>query len=240
MCAAEGAWNNLLTNEVFLGKRKLNEISYVWDDLIERISKPVIEGTSVDFLPELPFGSGSVAERAEAIAIMAAESRFSRRFLAKRLVEIIQRTSLAPIKIRRVHSPTRPTVAFVLLIASLEGFASIPEYMREREKLLLEYCFAVKYRYPELLDVIGFAMVPPGNGGSADTLFRLNARQWTKEEADFAQKCGEKRGFLKASIRIEHSETEYPSSNRSIVPSNPEIRRRLRNKKKRERKERNG
>jgi hypothetical protein len=85
---------NYIDDQQRKAKIDANEISYLWDHLVEHLIKELPERAS----PQ-PDGDPSSINRETALRVMASETRFSRRMYGRHLAEVLESTrTLAPRK----------------------------------------------------------------------------------------------------------------------------------------------
>jgi hypothetical protein len=132
---SEGEWEAYVKNPQYLSKKSADEVSYFWDELIERFARL----GRPDLVP-LP-GLRAMEDTEPALREMAAESRFSRRILAGSLVDLLQRLTPDQARTRVFVSPSTEERAYVFLAAPFRQseFASYDEYRQSRAMKLAAY-----------------------------------------------------------------------------------------------------
>jgi len=68
-------------------KQKLDEVSYVWDEIIEELHQTYLDS---NFTTDIPHTSDNLSDLEKAVRVMARENRFSRRLLSVSLVDFLQ------------------------------------------------------------------------------------------------------------------------------------------------------
>src|SRR5262249_22686185 len=139
----EGGWEAFQRNPQRLSQIKHNEISYMWDALIEEFNRHALAGTqyysSDDELQGLE----------EVLRLCAAEPRTRRRMLARALKEMLETTPTDWTR-RRIILPSQPgDPHYVFVLVPRSAAAGYEEY-RERRREYLQMCMCVaKLKCPE-------------------------------------------------------------------------------------------
>jgi hypothetical protein len=201
-------WTEVRAKPEFKARQEEDRISFWWDRLIELLA----EGYDV------PKESGpSLSEREIVVRTLAAENRFSRRFLSSAFVQWHLRKQAGA---RTIVSPSDASdVAYV--------FATCPrDWSREHRTCELQARCLVS-RSPAVTGrrkVIGLGTeIYDPSGFSFDAVY-FEKNDWTPEDEDLAKEVREKFGFLRDPICSRASADEFP-----------DMKRKLRNKRKRER-----
>ena len=79
----EGYWIDTQKDPAWVARKQADEVSYLWDRIIERFNIGILDGTSAAY----PFADFSTQELA--VRAMAREPRFHRRILAVALGEVL-------------------------------------------------------------------------------------------------------------------------------------------------------
>lgn len=189
-------WNSFKKKPEYLRKKEEDKISYLWDDLIEDISKNMLRR-------DLRF-SRSPDDGEVILRIMAREDRFSRRILGKSFAEFIRQSSKS--KIRSTMLPSPSGVIYVLL--------ALPHTIdREyRRSELRSRCFIARGLNLDCKTVIGIAteQSKPGIGHSFD-LYYLSLLNWTEEHQKQMESLQKGTGFFVNPVKREAHEDEYPN-----------------------------
>lgn len=211
----ECTWTNFLNNSQRKAQIDANQISYVWDALIETFAKHILAGTSIHF-------GGlqrSVPEREKVLRFMASEPRTRRRFLAKTLLDFIRNTDKNKRATRTLKSLNPNEPFYVFLLFPLEEYMEYEKYREVRGVLLEKYLAITKLNHPEAKHIIGIA-TETGRGatGSEDAAY-LDASSWTAENEVYAKDSeAELRELGLLGVQKEFRETvkEYPYKTKEI------------------------
>lgn len=203
----EGHWEDFVTSKARAAQLSADEVSYVWDVIIEKFSGHILDGTSA--LPE----SQPISHHEQAVRWLAKEGRTVRRLLATSLLDLIHRTPTKPgIRATRVMPSPRPgSPYYTFLIAGTFDGLTEEQYREFRRMLLQAQCMVVKLRYPEARDIVGFATEPRDSIQRSEDLLYLDGRLWTPEMEAKAKDLQSKTGLL-TELHEVHRETvyEYP------------------------------
>jgi hypothetical protein len=174
----EGAWNALRKNAAYIRRKKEDQVSYVWDHLID-----------------MAHGESHEPSQYEKVAReMAKLDRYERRLLATNFLEGHEhaqkqwRENRRDNIFRRVISLNGITYCFL--------FMENPVNERVRLELLEKTCFVARGRFKECCKVIGIA-----TGMTMDRYHRfhfglLEVVEWTKEHQDHMEQLQREFGIL--------------------------------------------
>jgi len=239
----EGGWAEVHVNPQYVAKKKADEISYMWDDLVSTFTTHMLNGTSLAYddnfdLKQPGAVKLDISYHERAIRYMALESRFRRRVLSAQIYEAINRAS-PNLRYARIipPGPDPASTAYVFL-----QFPRSPEdsdyasYRKRRHITAYAYCMALKSDHLEYIRVIGIATEPPlfnKNSFVSEDLVLLECDEWTSEMQMEADRLRESLQILQPdSIKSHHfSANEYPEPPR---PSRADRRRQQREQRKRE------
>jgi len=207
---AEGLWQRFLASPQRAAQLKADEISYFWDELIEKFSHHAMQGT------QYWASSPGVGDVEKILRIMAKEPRTRRRMLSK---AILERAANIPSGYRatRIMFPSYKGDPYYVFLA-LPWDSNIPEeqYRRVRRRLLENYCMVLKLDRKDAEQIVGIATEAGSTSRyrSEDALY-FDATKWTTEEEAEARKVKEHFGLLKDVTMHHRTEQEYPSPIRS-------------------------
>ena len=175
------------TNEPrYLAKKKADQVSYLWDALIETFTKHMLDGTSVT-LGDYNF---KLEKNELGVRYMALERRFLRRSHAEAVRGALQRGANEDMFFRMMIRPEtakeNQTASFLLTFRYKKSFfkgQDYDQYRMTRTNAAHIYANGILERYPHLKRVIGIAREPPGqpHGVSEDMIYAEQAA-WTEDE----------------------------------------------------------
>lgn len=202
----EGLWDRFRISPERKAQLAADAVSYAWDDLIEVFNTHILDDTQYYRTP------GSMADQERILRCLAAESRLGRRFLAKRLREVLE-VSRSQFRTARVLLPARASGPYYVFLALGRPSASdYDEYREARRGLLGAYCQAVKVLFPEALDIVGIATEPLTDidaERSEDALY-LDARDWSEASQAEAEALKNDLHLLEDTKEFAGTEREYP------------------------------
>lgn len=184
----EGLYAAFKASEQYKGKIIANEVSYIWDKIIEHFTKIFKEGTYFTF----PDKTTSIQQIELALRQMVLECRFKRRILGSAFLDTLKRGSNSD-KFRRLmlsHEKKEKEMAYIFLTIKypldfkIEG--GYEQYRNARLNILYANCLAVLREMPELKRIIGIVSEPlvnKNNSGSIDLIY-LEQPEWTTELLD--------------------------------------------------------
>jgi hypothetical protein len=201
----EGFWAGRIQHPQYIAKKVEDEISYVWDHLIEHFAK------------DLGFWEGDEEARLareQALRIMAIPNRLTRRAIARGYLEVRRRK---PPPGRMVFKGgvfgERPDTGFIFLVLVKPENSSGEEYRRVRHNILDAYAGAMKGEYRDLTRVIGIGLPPAGSEAELGVeLFCRDFLDWSQEDERLLREDREKLGVLTHATRTHFRETEYPDA----------------------------
>jgi hypothetical protein len=165
----EGLWNGLLQMPETVSKKKTNETSYIWDNILERI----YENFSSDnyrtaWAPE----TKTLSDIEQAVRVMAKENRQMRRFLGDSILALLNHTSLGA----RIFDVTESPIRYVFMTAN---------YDRNREinfKELQARCLVARGLNHSKQTVIGILIErSPNHTGDTVSICYIDVPNWTQE-----------------------------------------------------------
>jgi hypothetical protein len=205
----ESHWESFVNKPQYIAKKKADEVSYVWDKLIEHFTKYIVTA-QLDFSQ-----SPDISHHEQAIRVMAAEPRIRRRQLGEALIDALDKNLEGRKFARLVLSNDLPDTAYVFLILPVPDGVDYQEYRQYRRALLMQYCTVVKLEAPNAKQIFGFSTEPldkgkKGKGSSEDIiLMPVDDTEWTPEREEEARQIQKEfRIFLKENVKT-RSSTDY-------------------------------
>lgn len=207
ICVPAGHWELFQSHPMRVAQLEANEVSYVWDGLIERFAQHAMEGT------QYYATSPGVQDVEILLRFMAKEDRTSRRVLSKAFLEIVE-------KGRECERATRYLVdgsdhaKYVFMTLKKSPETSEDQYRYLRRNMLDVCCSVTKLKCPTAMDIIGIATEPGvhRHERSEDAAY-MDARAWTRDDFIDAQRLADELNVGKVVNRIKVNENEYPTEN---------------------------
>ena len=191
----------------YIAKKSADEISYLIDVLIEHVSSSAAGHTLIHG-NELPVG-----DYEKVLRMLAAESRLSRRHLARALVDLLSSANaLGRPRSKCVVPDKNSGTGYCLLVIPCPQIRDYDKHRLSRLTLLTQYCKVMKIWFPYLQHIVGYATEPTGGERRSDDLVYLDVTNWTEEDAQEARSIQRKSGILAAPTVTHVREREYPTS----------------------------
>lgn len=202
----EGLWFSFLQNPRRQAQQEANEVSYLWDFLIERFNKHILAGTQYFTT------SSAVRQSEQGMRWLAREPRTRRRMVASALLNMLE-TRPFSMRRTRIILPSQPGDPYYVFLL-LPWFDHRPdsENREVRYKMLEACCRVTKLVYPEAQDIVGLATEAGSvlnESRSEDTLY-FNAHSWTEDDQTDAKQLQQDLGLLTKTTSFQSVEQEYP------------------------------
>ena len=187
-----------------------NKISYIWDDIIQELSKHAADGTFIT-------GSDMLLSRIEvAIRIMAKENRVHRRLLARALTDKLLETPIHMVGFRTLLSLDSSDLIYVFVIfPRIQKNQNIThdEYRNDRRTYLECYCKIVANNNRQAETVLGIATETDiKNPERSFDYVCFKPGVWTNKMASEFNRLQEQTGWYDSKLaRAERHEEEYPA-----------------------------
>jgi len=200
-----GDFGTLLRSREWARKIEADKISYLWDFLIEYITKHYVADTML-------FSSDkSLVANERALRFLAQEGRVERRMIGGKLGELIENTPPGKYRVALSFSERRPGLCFALLtVPPSLAKAEDKQYREKRREFLKDYCRVVKLHFfGKVLDIIGIAT----EAGAMHTvdLLHYNCRDgWDEGEKELAEMLQQQYRFLTKAVASYVQIDEYP------------------------------
>jgi hypothetical protein len=191
-----GLWDRHSSSQEYLRKKGADQISYVWDRLIEIVCSDFERG-------QLDIGD-SLSEVERATRFMAREDRFCRRLLGGAFWEFYQLAAERKVRSRMVPSPSG--VLYVFLATGHD---------EDRESRVGELglrSFVARGLHPEHITVVGIATERhEAHKGFSLDLMCLTKSDWTAEDQTEVDRIQERFGYFACPVESRTQEDEYPA-----------------------------
>jgi hypothetical protein len=225
----EGMYAQLIQRPEYHAKRSADEISCMWDRLIEQFTGNILAGTSVSSFDE----PHDAADAEKALRTMALETRVRRRMLGEALIAAMKNAEkqkaerFCRVVLPGPNSADRK-IAYLFLIVAYPAHLNLAggyeQYRKVRVNMLHAYCLRVFSDNRHLKRVVGIGFdassTVTGRKGGSEDLLALEVSKWTEELEEQARELSEKFDIMKPE-RIKRgviSAQEYPAA-AQIPPS---------------------
>lgn len=186
-------------------KKEANKISYLWDAIIERYNKTLLDDRITG---ELGF-----YERLKISELMSQENRYFRRMLSEKL-NVAYNTFNDEINRRVIcmQSPTNKELVYACLILRRPFYESNKDYEQHVNLLMEIYSKSLKMRFPQYKQVLCFTRAFPDEYRSS-MYFSLFDKELSSMDREYVERCSEhyKIATNFAPIMFRHT-PEYPKN----------------------------
>lgn len=196
-------WGTFKKDPEFQAKKKLDKISYIWDEIIEEMHQTYLDS---NLITDVPYTSSRLTDIEKAIRVMARENRRSRRLLSISLVDFLENCQTKKTK-SRVSDSSMLDARYVFLISDYDS--NRKANMGE----LLGRCIVARGVNQTKTKVVGLGFeFSKRVEGSATTVCYLDIPEWTSEwqdQMDYQQR--EFGYFTKPQVK-RLTEDKYPTT----------------------------
>jgi hypothetical protein len=183
---AAGFYENLVGNRQYQAKKKADEISYVWDKLIEEFTNNMLAGTSI--IPDAI--SFELSELEKGIRHMALVPRYKRRLFGESILDVFEKSKGVDRFTRSLlpgPNDSDQEAGFFFMTMAVPDF-ELPDgyngYRKTRQKFLKVYAYALAEKFRNLKRVVGIATesrIEIEKGGSSEDLIVVEPTEWADE-----------------------------------------------------------
>ena len=206
----EGEWKDFIDLDAYKNKKLADEVSYIWDELIQRTCQNALDGTLL--------GNSDLLNGQSAIREMAKEPRFMRRTLSEKILQVIRNfpQTSQPIVRNLTFLPSfYEEKGYVFLQLKAEGILDYEKDYRPKRRALLEIaCGVARNKFEQLRKVIGIAIdAPKFSRRNSEDFLLMDCEGWTAEKRDYYARRNTGLDFFETSgltIR-ELKVTEFPA-----------------------------
>lgn len=154
----EGEWFGFEQTEVYRDTKAADQISYMWDELIQRTCQNYLDGTLL--------GDADLLRQPSAIHEMAKEPRFIRRILAQRIAAAIRSfpeggDHAIARQVTLIPSFDKQKAYVFLQLRVTPDMREREDYRGKRSRILQIACGAAKNKFPQYTTIIGIAIDAP-------------------------------------------------------------------------------
>jgi hypothetical protein len=208
----EGGWKDFVEGDLYKRKKRADEASYLWDELIQRTCQNALDGKLL--------GDTKLFEGRSAILEMAKEPRFVRRALSKKILQVIRGfpESSDPLMRQLTLMPSfHEGKAYVFLQLKVDGIVDYDKYRAKRQAMLEIACGAAKNKFEFLKTIIGIAIdAPKFSRRNSEDFLLMNCESWTGEQRAHYERANIGFDFFATSSMSQYKETvtEFPSADK--------------------------
>ncbi|MEO0636174.1 MAG: hypothetical protein AAFY73_05945 [Pseudomonadota bacterium] len=212
----------LLTNPQYRAKKLADEVSYLWDRLIENFTNHMLAGTAIT----LPGHTFELSQNELAVRYMALVPRTTRRAHSL-AVQAAMRRGINTSRFFRaiITPPSLPDHETAFFLCTLkydaeffDGNGGYASYRQFRAGLAEAYAQGLLEKLAYLQRVVGIMVEPPQQGrGSSEDLIYAEQSEWSEEaRVEIKARC-EAFGILQNYEETPFSVQEYPEVDEIIV-----------------------
>ncbi len=210
---SQGMWSEFFSSQTYLRKKEANEISYFWDELLQKTFRHAFDGTLL--------GDGDIFNDQSALCEMAKEPRFIRRALAEGMTNSIKHMPKESNKALAAYGSFYDDKMYVFLqFKPFPGWNYETKYRPFRQEMLKIACGVLKTKAPNVKQIIGIAIDPPKyNKIISEDFILFDCENCTKEDEDYYIETNKELKFFDtyAQVAAKHRVHEFPPSETAYI-----------------------
>lgn len=214
-------FSQLIDDPRYQAKKRADQISYLWDRLIEAFTNHMLGGTSIT----LEGHDFDLRKNELGVRQMALVPRFLRRSHSEAVAGALEKGKDSDKFVRVMMSPAESkeneTAFFILTVKYLdwmEARGGYEKYREMRSGLSMIYARGLLERHPHLKQVVGISREPPDQGrGISEDMIYAEQQQWTDEERAAIKKDCENAGVLQNTKEHRYQGEEFPEVETIII-----------------------
>lgn len=148
----EGLWEELQHDDSYTAHQELVAPSYLWDEVVQRISEEVLAGQM------LWDNSAGILGHEERVRCLAAPSRLGRLVLVTALTALLKDVGPLHPVMRRLTLDELPETMFALMVCPNARGVLYEEYRRWRIAMLEQYLFDALRTHTQVQEVVGYVV----------------------------------------------------------------------------------
>lgn len=206
MIVDEGEWQQLAASGWWQHERDLNELSYVWDNLIQTSATNTLDDRRWFAYPHDSFSDSELILR-----FMARESRVRRRTLGRMWLEGLAKSKPGETYMRCLVPPDVDETSWLFVFVPRLSSMTYEEYRERRGAVLETECRLLKHRHPNVKDIVGIAAeAGMSHFDRSEDMMYFNARIWSEEDKRTAAELSHKRRTVSSSVIVPAEYNERP------------------------------
>lgn len=202
-----GPWDRFINSEEWKRQHRSNEVSYMWDGLIQKIGYHALTATQMRSTP------GGIRDTERVARLMASESRFERRSLAMSWMHMFENTAEHERRLRvsLPKSPDDTCYIFLIFPYPRDKKISEEEYREVRSRYLEACCLVAKKQFPIIKHIVAIATEPASTNLRSEDFGYLNLSVWSDDDEKEAARLQEEFQILVKANPMYVSSSEYPT-----------------------------
>lgn len=212
LCLTEGRWEHFQTSPERIQQLRRDEISYLWDHLIETFNLHALRGDQHFVSP------GGIKDAEKILRFMAREPRWKRSHFSRIFADMLKTTPDTRQRVGVIRAVEKHDPHYLFVLFPIPSSPVVPyEHYREVRLAFLEACCKiVRLKYPDAKDIVGIATEPGiNNRGRSEDAAYSDARGWNSEMETQARDLQEKLGVLETPKQQNIHIREYPKVQKS-------------------------
>jgi hypothetical protein len=214
----EGEWQDFTKTELYKNTKRVDQVSYFWDELIQRTCQNALDGTLG--------GNANLLQGQSAIFEMVKEPRFVRRALSEKIRKVVVEFPDLPGELTRqitLLPSSVDDVAYVFFqLRARDQLRDSPDYLDKRRTMLEIACGAAKNKFPTLKKVIGIGMDAPkfAENTNSEDFILMPCEEWPRETREHYEALNASMGFFESPNLKKYEEhvTQFVSPTRPAPP----------------------
>lgn len=208
-------YEQLISNERYIAKKRADQISYMWDRLIEIFTDRMLDGTSIT----LDGYEYELRKSELAVRQMALQPRLARRAHGEAVIGALEEgkkhNRFFRIMLPQSGSKGLKTAFFIQTLKYLEWMDKkfgYEKYRLKRTENALIFARGLLERHPHIEKVVGISREPPQEDqGVSEDLLYIEQSNWTDAEVKMIRRDCKKIGVLQRNLRqIPWNDSEFP------------------------------
>lgn len=213
----EGEWHDFIKTGPYLRRKAENQISYMWDRLLQKTGHNALNGTLG--------GDGGIFHGKSAVYEMAKEPRMARRALSEMMANSIRNfpdNAKGIVRNLSFLPSFFPESGYVFLQLYHDSPGDYDTEYRPFRRGILEFaCGAAKLKFPHLKKVIGIAIdAPKYSRTNSEDFILLDCENWSDDDQAAYEKANKELRFFQTSALKQYRKrtTEFPKAHRPKQP----------------------
>jgi hypothetical protein len=209
----EGEWKDFVGLDTYKNKKIADQVSYFWDELIQRTCQNALDGTLM--------GDADILRGRSAIHEMAKEPRFMRRALSQKMLDSVSKFPEPKNEMMRnvnLMPSFYPNKAYVFLqLLATDEIRQRSQYREFRQRMLEVACGAAKNMRDNLKTIVGIAIdAPKFHKEVAEDFLLIDCSNWTTDTKQEYAELNKVLGFFASP-----SMRQYEERVTDFIPSPP-------------------
>jgi hypothetical protein len=177
----EGFWQKYLHSPQRKNRTEANTVSYLWDEIIEKLTRHAVAGTSQYNDPP------GIDNQEKLLRFLARESRLRRRILSEMFLGLIKKTRKFERATRTVFPSKTGEPYYIFFVFPFLNDTPYEDYRVLRRRLLENHCLITKLKYLDAENIVGIATESGRTGLGSEDMILFDCKDWGQEMQDNAE-----------------------------------------------------